>query len=64
MPEEYKQETLWRITEDDINDILADNDIPQDEWAEWYEVFRARFTIDDWRDYARDFVTYVKDDIR
>lgn len=30
--DEYKQETLWRITEEDIHDVLVSHDIPQDDW--------------------------------
>jgi hypothetical protein len=58
---EYQEETLWRITEEDIHDALVEHDIPQEEWADWYDKFRAKFTIDDWQDWVRTFIAICKD---
>jgi len=57
---EYKEETLWRITEEDIHDALVEHGIPQKEWADWYEKFRSSFTIQDWQEQVSVFIDIVK----
>ena len=57
---QYKKETLWRITEDDIHDLLVESDIPQDKWAEWYELFKRKFTVPDWIEQAGIFIDLSK----
>ena len=58
--DDYRQETLWRIRDEEIHDALVEHDIPQDEWVVWYELFRDKFTIPDWSSHVDEFISLWK----
>lgn len=45
---QYKEETIWRVTNDDLHDALVRHGIPQDKWSEVYDFAKRNFDIVDW----------------
>lgn len=62
--QEYKDNTVWRLQEDDLLSVMSNEDMPVDEQDRIIDLAHQKFSIDTWYDEVQAFIENVTQEPR